>query len=78
MYICGLYVWNTGALQVTGITDNITPHFRPAAHTSDVKAGKIVDENIVEVFVVSVQEDLHGKKVSVISPNTRKKNREEI
>lgn len=56
-------------MRVLGSAHNITPRSNPAACASDAAAGETGDGDIVEVFVGSVDEGLHGKKASEISFN---------
>lgn len=51
---------------VAGRAYNNTSRSAPAHHTSEVRAGEAGDEDIVEVSVDPVDENLHGKKVSVL------------
>lgn len=62
------FSWDTRAQRAFCSASNNTPttSFSPAAHISDAGAGKVRDEEIVEVPVDSVDENLHGKKVLVL------------
>lgn len=64
--------WNTRALPVISSDGNIMPHSSTTAHTSDVGAGGVENEDTFEALVDSFDEDLHSRKVSVLSFHPRK------
>lgn len=74
----GLRARDTRAVQVLGRADSTAPRSGPAAHISDVLAGKVKDEDTVEVSVDYDDEDLHGRRVPVMSSNSRTYNRNKI
>lgn len=60
------YVRDMRAVQVVGRVDNTTPLSSPAAHTSEVGAGKVGTGSIVGTFVDLVARNLQGEDVSVL------------
>lgn len=49
-------------MQVVGNADTKKPHFSSAAQTSDVRAGKVVKDDILGVSVDSVNKDCSAKR----------------
>lgn len=65
-------------MRVHGIPDNTTPRSSPSAHTFDVKAGIIENENTVGPIVDSVDDNLYCKEVSKLPSDPQKYSRKKI
>lgn len=78
MFNSGWYAWDTQAMQVNGSANSITPRSSLTAYRSDVRARKMGNGDVVEIFVDPVDKDLHCKKVSVLPFDSQNHNRKEI
>lgn len=58
--------------------NNIAPRSSSAAYNSAVGAGRVKDEETVEILGVPDEEVLHGRKVSVPSLDPQKYNHKEL
>lgn len=63
-------------MRVVASADNIAPRFSPDADNSDVAAGKVETEDIVEVPVDPVDESLHSKEVAALPSDPQSSTRE--
>lgn len=59
-------------MPVAGSAENITLLSSPAGPASDVGAGKVKDEDTVQISVESFYEGLHGKLFFVLSFDAQK------
>lgn len=66
MFYIVLYAPNTRLMLATDSTDTTSSGSRPAAHTSDVEAGKMKDEDISEASFAPARDYLRGEKFSAI------------
>lgn len=73
-----LQVWDTPAVRVVGSPDSNMVRSSPAAQTSDIGAGKVVNDTIEEAPAKFVENDSHVNEVSMIPFDTRKDNRKAV
>lgn len=67
----GFYACGTLPMRVIGSADVIKLHSTLDAYTSDVRAGELTGKNFLELPDPSVEEDLHGEKLSIVSLDSR-------
>lgn len=72
------YACDTHAMRVVCSADSTILRYSTAAQNADVRGGQRVDGDVVESPVNLVEEDLHGRKVSVTPLDLREYNRKQI